>query len=62
MIQQLHYATSWKIIKQAQYEAAILNQTQKGTRFEGIAGQTDFVLFYIRRCDELLSLALTKLY
>ncbi len=48
IIQQLHYATAWEVIKQAQFDKALASQKRKGLAFGGAAQIVDQVLFYIR--------------
>ncbi|KUJ11882.1 uncharacterized protein LY89DRAFT_738523 [Mollisia scopiformis] len=55
--QQLHYATSWVIIKQAQFNKAVLALTQKGLAFGGAAQIVDQILFFIQfYCYNVMSL------
>jgi hypothetical protein len=49
IIQQLHYATSWLVIKQAQFQQAVKSLSHPGLAFGGAAEQTDIILFYIRK-------------
>jgi hypothetical protein len=48
IIQQLHYATAWAIIKEAQFQKAVKSLTHKGLAFGGAAQIVDQVLFFIR--------------
>ncbi|CZR59817.1 uncharacterized protein PAC_09711 [Phialocephala subalpina] len=55
--QQFHYATSWVIIKQAQFDKAVLALTHKGLAFGGAAQIVDQVLFFIQfYCYNVMSL------
>ena len=47
-IQQIHYATDWSIIKQAQFDQAVESLQHPGLSFGGAAEKTDVILFYIR--------------
>jgi hypothetical protein len=49
IIQQLHYAIAWVIIKEAQFDQAVQSLTHKGLALGGAAQPTDKVLFYIRK-------------
>ncbi len=49
IIQQVHYATAWVVIKEAQFEKAVESQTRKGLAFGGAAQIVDQVLFFIRK-------------
>jgi hypothetical protein len=48
IIQQVHYATSFFTIKQAQFQQAVKSLSHPGLAFGGAAEPTDVVLFYIR--------------
>ena len=48
IVQQLHYALDWRIIKQAQFDQAIKSLSHPGLAFGGAAEKADVVLFYIR--------------
>ncbi|KAE8448058.1 hypothetical protein EG329_009823 [Mollisiaceae sp. DMI_Dod_QoI] len=57
LVQQLHYATSWVVIKQAQFDKALLALTHKGLAIGGAAQIVDQVLFYIQfYCYNVMSL------
>jgi len=62
IIQQIHYATSWRFVKIAQYEKAIKSQTIEGAAFQVAAGPTDTVLFTIRKGDSLMLMTITEVY
>jgi hypothetical protein len=49
IIQQLHYATSWVIIKEAQFNKAIESLKHPGLALGGAAQPVDEVLFFIRK-------------
>lgn len=53
IIQQIHYATSWAIIKKAQYDKAVENIGTPALTVGGAAQKVDVVLFTIRKCDNL---------
>lgn len=46
--QQIHYATAWRVIKEAQFHRAVDTLTNKGLAFGGAAHPVDIVLFFIR--------------
>ncbi|PVH80644.1 hypothetical protein DL98DRAFT_515304 [Cadophora sp. DSE1049] len=48
VIQQIHYAAAWVVIKEAQFQKAVESQTRKGLAFGGAAQIVDQVLFYIQ--------------
>jgi hypothetical protein len=48
-IQQIHYAVAWSIIKQSQFDLAVMSISHPGLAFGGAAEQTDVILFYIRK-------------
>ncbi|KAK0106940.1 hypothetical protein ONS95_003655 [Cadophora gregata] len=48
LIQQIHYAAAWEVIKEAQFHKAVESQTRKGLAFGGAAQIVDQVLFYIQ--------------
>lgn len=50
IIQQVHYATAWIDIKQAQFEKAVKNLSNPPILSSGAAEKTDVVLFSIREC------------
>ncbi|KAF8851897.1 hypothetical protein BDZ45DRAFT_129285 [Acephala macrosclerotiorum] len=55
--QQFHYATSWVIIKQAQFDKAVLALTHKGLAFGGAAQIVDQILYFIQfYCYNVMSL------
>lgn len=55
--QQLHYATSWEKIKQAQYNKAVESLTNPSLGFGGAADITDVVLYWIQfYCYNVMSL------
>lgn len=49
IIQQIHYATSWLIIKEAQFNKAVQSLHHPGLAFGGAAQPVDVVLFFIRK-------------
>jgi hypothetical protein len=49
IIQQLHYATAWAIIKQAQFDKALETLTHPGLALGVSAQSVDQVLFFIRK-------------
>lgn len=49
IIQQLHYAISWKIIKEAQFVKAVQSLDHPGLALGGAAQRVDVVLFFIRK-------------
>ena len=49
IIQQIHYATGWVGIKQAQFDKALLSLKEPSLAFGGVAEKIDIVLFYIRK-------------
>ncbi|KAG4434667.1 hypothetical protein IFR05_009842 [Cadophora sp. M221] len=48
VIQQVHYAVAWVVIKEAQFQKAVESQTRKGLAFGGAAQIVDQVLFFIQ--------------
>ncbi|KAG4410962.1 hypothetical protein IFR04_015909 [Cadophora malorum] len=48
VIQQIHYASAWFVIKEAQFQKAVESQTRKGLAFGGAAQIVDQVLFFIQ--------------
>lgn len=63
-IQQIHYATSWSTIKEAQFEQADRSMIHPGLAFGGAAQITDVVLFHIRKyisCLHLIVLTLSAI-
>jgi hypothetical protein len=48
-MQQIHYATSWVIVKEAQFDKAVASLTRKGLAFGGAAQIVDQVLYFIRK-------------
>jgi hypothetical protein len=49
IIQQLHYATSWVVIKEAQFDKAVQSLDHPGLALGGAAQPVDVVLFFIRK-------------
>jgi hypothetical protein len=49
IIQQLHYAISWKVIKEAQFDKAVQSLKHPGLAIGGAAQPVDVVLFFIRK-------------
>jgi hypothetical protein len=49
IIQQIHYATSWVIIKEAQFNKAVQSLDHPGLALGGAAQPVDVVLFFIRK-------------
>jgi hypothetical protein len=50
--QQLHYATSWVIIKEAQFHKAVESLDHPGLALGGAAQPVDVVLFFIRKLPQ----------
>jgi hypothetical protein len=51
--QQLHYATSWVIIKEAQFHKAVESLDHPGLALGGAAQPVDVVLFFIRKLPQM---------
>jgi hypothetical protein len=49
IIQQIHYATSWVIIKEAQFNSAVESLKHSGLALGGAAQPVDEILFFIRK-------------
>lgn len=49
IIQQIHYATSWVAIKEAQYADAVHKELVKSSVAAGVGLQTDIALHNIRK-------------
>ncbi|KAN0108479.1 hypothetical protein V8E51_008221 [Hyaloscypha variabilis] len=57
IIQQLHYATSWVVIKEAQFNKAVQSLDHPGLALGGAAQPVDVVLFFIQfYCYNVMSL------
>jgi hypothetical protein len=48
IIQQIHYAVAWEVIKQAQFDKAVQALKDKGLQFGAAAQNMDVVLYFIR--------------
>ena len=48
MVQQLHYATSWAVIKEAQFKKAVKSLNQPALALQGASESTDIILYDIR--------------
>jgi hypothetical protein len=53
IIQQIHYATAWVAIKQAQYDKAVEYLNTPSLAIGGAAEKTDVVVFDIRKLSPL---------
>ena len=54
MAQQIHYATSWVIIKEAQFTKAVESLRHPGLALGGASQKVDVILFFIRESVRVL--------
>ena len=62
MIQQIHYAATWRAFKETQFNEASHRKEMKGLAFVGASGQTQAALYTIRRCSSCVLAVFAKLY